>query len=133
MHDPFTNDDDELNMTLSKALDQIDTPLTDPENDMTEEIKEAKKVTKKAKAPAAEPKTKAPKAKAAKEAPATTREIPDGYIGLAGLAAELDMQPATLRRRLRTMEGVTKPEGSFGWMWKENSRELKDLRKALSA
>lgn len=131
MRDPFTNDDDELNMTLSKALNQIDDPLNDLENEMTEEIKEVKKVTKKTKAPV-ETKAKASK-KAAKEAPATTREIPDGYIGLAGLAEELGMQPATLRRRLRTMEGVTKPEGSFGWMWKENSKDLKDLRKALSA
>lgn len=128
MRDPFTNDDDELNMTLSKALEQADNPLNDLENDMTEEVK---KVTKKAKAPA-EAKTVKSK-KAVKEAPASTREIPEGFIGLAGLAEELGMQPATLRRRLRTMEGVTKPEGSFGWMWKENSKDLKDLKKALSA
>jgi hypothetical protein len=105
---------------------------------MSEEIevkKATKKVSKKADAPAKvkEPKVKAPKAaKEKKEATLSPRAIPEGYIGLQALAAEFEMDPAALRRKLRSTEGIEKPEGSFGWRWKEGSRELNNLRKLLT-
>lgn len=135
MRDPFTNDDDMLNMTISKALTQADDTLTylEIEMEQTEDLAPAAKklATKKVKGtPKVE---KAPKAaKPAAKAEPTSREIPDGYIGLSGLAEELDIQPAALRRKLRAMEAV-KPEGSFGWRWKIGSKELNTLKKSLTA
>lgn len=132
MRDPFTNDDDDFNMTISKALTQAEDNLTNLENEMatTEDLAPAAKklATKKVKGTA----TKA--VKAPKAAPATpgVRDIPEGYIGLSGLAEEIGMEPAALRRKLRSMD-VVKPEGSFGWKWKIGSKELTALKKQLSA
>jgi len=126
MSNPFTNDDDELNMTLSKALQQAEDKSTYLENEMPDIENTEKKVAKK------KVKTEVKPAAKAKKSNLPVREIPEGYIGLTSLAIELGMQPATLRRRLRTLE-VTKPEGQHGWMWKENSKELKDLRKSLAS
>lgn len=112
MRDPFTNDEDVPKIDLSN----LDNLLTEMEIDMSEDLQPAKKL----------------KGKKAKETVAPrTREIPEGYIGLAQLAEEVGMSPANLRRKLRTM-GVTKPEGSFAWAWKENSKDLNKLRKELA-
>lgn len=60
------------------------------------------------------------------------RVVPEGFIGLDALAVELGLKPAVARRKLRTAEGVTKPEGQHGWFWKEGSRELASIRKTLT-
>lgn len=63
----------------------------------------------------------------------TPRIAPDGMVGINELAAELGISPAALRRKLRGVEGLVKPEGQFGWSWKEGSKELTSLRKKLAA
>lgn len=60
------------------------------------------------------------------------RVVPEGFVGLEALATELGIKPAVIRRKLRTMEGVTKPEGQHGWYWKDGSRDLANIRKALT-
>jgi DeoR/GlpR family transcriptional regulator of sugar metabolism len=60
------------------------------------------------------------------------RAAPEGFVGINELATELGISPATLRRKLRGVEGLVKPEGSFGWSWKEGSKELTSLRKKLT-
>lgn len=60
------------------------------------------------------------------------RVVPEGYVGLEALATELGIKPAVIRRKLRTMEGITKPEGQHGWYWKDGSRDLANIRKALT-
>lgn len=62
----------------------------------------------------------------------TPRSAPEGMVGINELAAELRITPSVLRRKLREMEGLVKPEGQFGWAWKEGSRELTSLRKKLA-
>lgn len=70
----------------------------------------------------------------AAEAPARTpRTAPEGFVGINELATELGISPAALRRKLRAVEGLVKPEGQFGWSWKEGSKELTSLRKKLAA
>lgn len=61
------------------------------------------------------------------------RVVPEGFVGLDALAVEFNLKPAVVRRKLRTAEGVTKPEGQHGWFWKDGSRELANIRKVLTA
>lgn len=82
---------------------------------VTKKVKEVKEVEAEA--------TKEPKPRAAAE----------GMVGINELAAELEITPAVLRRKLRGIEGLVKPEGQFGWSWKEGSKELTSLRKKLAA
>lgn len=120
MRDPFTNDEDVPKIDLSK----LDNLLTEMEIDMSEDLQPVAKKLAKGK--------NAPKEKiVAEKAEPRTREIPEGYVGLAQLAEEVGVSPASLRRKLRIM-GVTKPEGSFAWAWKENSKDLNKLRKELA-
>jgi len=60
------------------------------------------------------------------------RQVPEGFVGLDALAKEFDLKPSVVRRKLRTAEGVTKPEGQHGWYWKDGSRELASIRKVLA-
>lgn len=81
------------------------------------------------------PKAKAPKAEAgATKAKGTfgPRATPEGYTGINELATELDISPTVARRKLRTAEGVTKPEGQHGWYWKTGSKDLAAVRKLLT-
>lgn len=121
MRDPFTNDDDVPKIDLSK----LDNFLIETEIDMSEDLQPVAKKRAKSKG------KNAPKEKTIAKAEPRTLEIPEGYIGLAQLAEEVGVSPANLRRKLRTM-GVTKPEGSFAWAWKENSKDLNKLRKELA-
>lgn len=59
------------------------------------------------------------------------RVVPEGFVGLNTLATELGITPAVARRKLRGMEGMTKPAG-HGWCWKEGSKDLNAVRKALT-
>lgn len=79
------------------------------------------------------PKKTAKKAKAA-DAPKGVfgpRATPEGHTGITALAEELGTTPAILRRRLRASE-IQKPEGQTGWYWKDGSRELANVKKALA-
>lgn len=64
--------------------------------------------------------------------PRGPRAAPEGFVGINELAEELGITPTVLRRKLRSVEGLTKPEG-FAWSWKEGSKELTSLRKKLAA
>lgn len=124
-------------MDLSDALDLAEDTLNQPENEMTATKKEPKAVpAKKAVAKkAAGAEAKASTKKAAAEASKGVfgpREVPEGHTGIAALATELDLTPAAIRRKLRGMEGVAKPEGQHGWYWKDGSKELNAIRKALT-
>ena len=60
------------------------------------------------------------------------RAAAEGFIGVNELAAELGTTSAVIRRKLRGVEGLVKPEG-HSWSWKEGSKELTALRKKLAA
>lgn len=148
MYNPFTIDDNHDIMTLSQALRAVDGEMNrynhEPEDDMDEPKKMTKKVVPaKSVAPAAkvtkavkpvEKKEAAPKVPAVKKAPTHNlkpRTIPEGHIGVADLAKELGVEPKAVRIKLRTIEGLTKPDSGL-WSWKENSRELASIRKAFA-
>ena len=133
----------DLSRALSKVRDEIDN-LYHLENDMTA-IKKPTAVKKPA-TKAADETVKKPATKAADETvkkPATKKEpaaekvsrprgTPEGHIGLKELAEETGLKPGALRRKLRSLENITKPEGQHGWVWKEGSRDLAAVRKALA-
>lgn len=123
-------------MELSEAILLADDELYQPlENEMAATKKEAKTVK-----PAADAGTPAKKTKAPKAAPAEgktkgvfgPREVPEGHVGIAALAVEFGMTASVIRRKLRGMENLTKPEGQHGWYWKEGSKDLNAVRKALA-
>lgn len=131
-------EDDDI-MELSDVLDNTDFLSTELlENDMAA-VKKANSATKttepktKTKAPAAAPtkKTKAP-AEGKEKGVFGPRVVPEGFTGLNTLAAELGLKPAAARRKLRGIEGLTKPEGQHGWYWKDGSKDLAAIRKALA-
>lgn len=127
MWNPFSDDNDSGRMSLSEALLKAQDDYHQPfeSEEMT--------AVKKAKAPAAT--KKVVKKEAPVEATKTAgvpRGTPEGHVGLNELATELETTPAVLRRRLRGLEGVSKPEGQHGWYWKDGSKELASVRKSLS-
>lgn len=86
------------------------------------------------KAPKA-PKAKAPKSEAGDTKAKGTfgpRATPEGHVGINDLAAELGVSPTVARRKLRTAEGIAKPEGQHGWYWKSGSKDLSAVRKLLT-
>lgn len=109
-------------MDLSEALTRVryKSQFNFESDDMSDEKKVVKKTPAKKSAPAKKAETKSPRA------------TPEGHIGLSELAAELDLKPAALRRRLRETESIAKPEGQHGWFWKEGSKDLAAVRKALA-
>lgn len=128
-------------MALSDVLDNDDflssTELL--ENDMTA-VKKAtaadkaapKTKTKAAAAPAKETKVSKPVAEGKEKGVFGPRVVPEGFTGLNTLAEELGIKPAAARRKLRGIEGLTKPEGQHGWYWKDGSKDLAAIRKALT-
>lgn len=129
MWNPFTIDDDEDRMDLSRALLRVQDELDQLhlENDMTA-------IKKHAKASDETPKTQKAASKIKAEAPERhPRATPEGSVGLTELAAEMGIKPAALRRKLRGLENIFKPEGQHGWYWKDGSRDLASVRKALAA
>lgn len=131
-----SDDDNDDIMGLSDLLDNTDfsTELL-LENDMVA-VKKPAAAAKTAVAP----KTKATTVKAAKPAAAEgkakgvfgPRVVPEGYTGLNTLAEQAGITPAAARRKLRGMEGMTKPEGQHGWYWKDGSKDLEKVKKALA-
>jgi len=129
-------------MALSDVLDNDDflssTELL--ENDMTAvkkataADKAAPKTKTKAVASAPAKKTKAakPAAEGKEKGVFGPRVVPEGHTGLNTLAEELGIKPAAARRKLRGIEGLTKPEGQHGWYWKDGSKDLASIRKALT-
>lgn len=124
-------------MDLSTALLRVHDELDQLhlENDMTAVKKPATKTaadetTKKPAVKKPAPKAEKPAKKEASER--HPRATPEGYVGLTELAAELDVKPAALRRKLRGLENIAKPEGQHGWYWKEGSKDLAAVRKALA-
>lgn len=128
-------EDDDI-MALSDVLDNDDFLSTELlENDMTA-VKKATAADKaapktKTKAVAADPAKKA-KAEGKEKGVFGPRVVPEGYTGLNTLAEELGIKPAAARRKLRGVEGLTKPEGQHGWYWKDGSKDLASIRKALT-
>lgn len=134
-------EDDDI-MALSDVLDNDDflssTELL--ENDMTAvkkataADKAAPKTKTKAVASAPAKKTKAakPAAEGKEKGVFGPRVVPEGHTGLNTLAEELGIKPAAARRKLRGVEGLTKPEGQHGWYWKDGSKDLASIRKALT-
>lgn len=123
-------------MDLSRALLRVRDELDQLhlENDMTAVKKPATKAADETKKPAVKKTTAAPKAEKPKKEASERhpRATPEGYIGLNELAAELAAKPAALRRKLRGLENIAKPEGQHGWYWKEGSKDLAAVRKALA-
>lgn len=127
MWNPFTVDDEgdiiDLSRAIQRAQDEIDF-LNSKEDEMATKVKKTqdtpKKVTKKTQ------KAEAPEKKIARP-----RRVPEGYVGIKDLAKELNLSPIAIRRKLRTSE-VEKPEGQFGWFWKEGSKALASVKKALA-
>ena len=135
MWNPFTIDDDgdrmDLSRALSKVRDEIDN-LYHLENDMTA-VKKPTAVEKPATKAADETvKKPATKKEPAAEKVSRPRGTPEGHISLKELAEETGLKPGALRRKLRSLENITKPEGQHGWVWKEGSRDLAAVRKALA-
>lgn len=114
----------------------------------TAEAADEPKVKKKpAKAAAAEPATKS-KAKGGKKAASAPAEAPapagkkkakpaaaegdENLVTLATLAAELKVDPRAARRKLRT-KFADSHEGKARWAWPAGSKELDQVREALSA
>lgn len=128
-----SSDDENLDiMELSEAITLAeDDSYQLPENEMAATKKEPKTPAKPEDTPAK--KTKAVKT-SAPEAKGTfgPREVPEGHTGIAILAEETGLTASVIRRKLRTMEGVSKPEGQHGWYWKNGSKELAAIRKALA-
>lgn len=60
------------------------------------------------------------------------RAVPEGHTGINALAETLGITPAVARRKLRGMENMTKPEGQHGWYWKDGSKDLAAVTKALT-
>lgn len=119
-------------MELSDAIILADDDLYQPlENEMAVTKKEAKTVKPATDAGTPAKKTKAPVADG-KKGVFGPREVPEGHVGIAILAEETGLTASVIRRKLRTMENVAKPEGQHGWYWKEGSKELNAIRKALA-
>lgn len=120
MWNPFTVDDEgdiiDLSRAIQRAQDEIDF-LNSKEDEMATKVKKTQDTTKKAETP----EKKVPRA----------RRVPEGYVGIKDLAKELNLSPTAIRRKLRTSE-VEKPEGQFGWFWKEGSKALASVKKALA-
>lgn len=108
----------------------IETPAEKPARKVRAQKAEAP-AEKPAKAAKAEKPAKAPaeKAAGAKRGP---RTAPEGYVGIAQLAEELGIGASALRRKLRANESIAKGEG-FTWAWKDGSKELAAVKKALAA
>lgn len=134
-------EDDDI-MALSDVLDNDDflssTELL--ENDMTA-VKKATAADKAApktktkavaEAPAKKTKVSKPVAEGKEKGVFGPRVVPEGFTGLNTLAEELGIKPAAARRKLRGIEGLTKPEGQHGWYWKDGSKDLAAIRKALT-
>lgn len=133
-------EDDDI-MTLSDVLDNDDFLSTELlENDMTAvkkataADKAAPKTKTKAVAAAPDKKTKVskPVAEGKEKGVFGPRVVPEGFTGLNTLAEELGIKPAAARRKLRGIEGLTKPDGQHGWYWKDGSKDLAAIRKALT-
>lgn len=135
-----TDDESDDIMGMPDFLDFDSTTETFLENDMTAVKKATPAKTVKTKAPAEA--TTTVKTKGGKAAPAAApaekakgvfgpRVVPEGYIGLNALAEEAGIKPAAARRKLRGLEGMTKPEGQHGWYWKDGSKDLAKVRAAL--
>lgn len=131
-----TSDDENGDIMDSSRLEDLDLFNETTEYDMALFKKSVDKqpADKPAKAVLAKA-PKAPKAPGAEKPKGKfgPRAVPEGFVGLDALATELGLKPAVVRRRLRTAEGITKPEGQHGWYWKEGSRDLASIRKALTA
>lgn len=126
-----SDDENEDIMNPSGLLDDPDFFNDSPEYDMSLFKKSVDKAT--VDKPVKESKAKAPKAAVDKpKGQFGPRVVPDGFVGLEALAVELGIKPSVARRKLRTAEGVTKPEGQHGWYWKDGSRELTNIRKILT-
>ncbi len=128
-----TDDDDGDIMDSSEALAKAEeTTSTQP---FLQEIEMA--ATKKVKSAPAKAEAKAAPAKKAKAAKKEKgvfgpRAVPEGHTGINALAEKLGIKPAVARRKLRGIEGINKPEGQHGWYWKDGSKELATVTKALT-
>jgi len=121
-------DIDEDIMDLSEALSKAeDFSFHQPEYIDMAATKKAPATPKAATPKAA--KTPAVKKESASKGVFGPRAIPDGFVGLSALATEFNLSPAVARRKLRALGG--KPDGQHGWYWKEGSKELAAVRKAL--
>lgn len=92
-----------------------------------DEVPKGKKAKSNGKAEAKEAKGKESKKKG--EAARGPQETPDGMVSVADLAHEAEITAQSARVKLRSAEGVERPEGR--WLWKEGSKELKKAREAL--
>lgn len=132
-----TDDEEVPIMDIASALERAE-----QETDLsTTFTKEAPMATKKsAAAPTPEDKPAKKTKQAAAPAPAPEKEkgtfgpraVPDGHVGLAAVAEELGMNPATARRRLRASETSFKNDGQHGYYWKEGSKDLAAVKKYLA-
>lgn len=136
--DPFTNHEDLDMMTIldaqHRAEEETDNFTLTKMEDST--MAAPKKIVKKPETKPAEKKTPVKaetKPEASKKKPGAApgpRTVPEGHIGLAGLSVEFKTTPAVIRRKLREAE-IEKPEN--GWVFKDGSKLLGDVRKLLTA
>jgi len=133
-----TDDENTDIMDASEALDLANE--RSPSTFLLENLMTATKKTKstaadKAGASAAPAKkTKAAAKPAAKKEKGVfgPRAVPEGHTGINALAEKIGITPAVARRKLRGMENMSKPEGQHGWYWKDGSKDLAAVTKALT-
>ena len=111
---------------IKKAADAIKEEMAKPLPEHTTTTKEKKVATKK--------KGKASKKKVSKKVVKKTskkvsKKSEDGGVTLATLAAEEKITGQKARQKLRAA-GIERAEGSR-WSWKDGSKDLKAVRKAL--
>ena len=107
---------------IKKAADAIKEEMKKPLPEHTTTTKEKKVATKK--------KEKVSEKKASKKvSKKVSKKDEDGGVTLAALAAEAKITGQKARQKLRAA-GIERAEGSR-WSWKDGSKDLKAVRKAL--
>ena len=115
---------------VKKAAEAIKEEMSKPLPEHTTTTKEKKVATKKkGKASKKKSSKKVSKKSSKKVSKKVSKKAEDGGVTLADLAAEAKITGQKARQKLRAA-GIERAEGSR-WSWKEGSKDLKAVRKAL--
>lgn len=131
----FTDDFDPDTMDLSEAMRMVEEEITNLEggsmSTAAEESKPtpAKSAKKKSSAKKVTKKAGAKKKSSAKKKVAAP--IAANGITIQELAKELKVEPTALRRKIRSMDGLSK-KGGHRYAWEKSSPDLKKIRAAYA-